>query len=58
MASRIDGEDVVYDENNYLVGSDGATMKWDGWGSKEGAGTSGKNRDLIQYSVGVAVHGE
>ena len=60
VASRIESEDVVYDENNYLVGSDGGqTMKWDGWGSKEGVtGTSGKNRDLIQYSVGVAVHGE
>ena len=48
--------------DNDLVGMDtGASEKWDGWYPNNNDGDDsalGENREMIQYSVGVAVHGK
>ena len=48
--------------DNDLVGMDtGASEKWDGWYPNNNDGDNsalGENREMIQYSVGVAVHGK
>ena len=56
----------INDKNENLVGSVGASEKWDGWYGvtnkdlDEGEGNNsmlGNNRETVQYSVGVAIHG-
>ena len=56
----------INDKNENLVGSIGASEKWDGWYGvtnkdlDEGEGNNsmlGNNRETVQYSVGVAIHG-
>jgi hypothetical protein len=55
--------------NSHLITGDmGASMKWDGWGSKAAASNNGgnngggggsklqQNKAMIQYSVGVSLH--
>ena len=62
--------DGIDSSREHMVGSEGASMVWDGWGRKAtntaaarneqggGLGVLESNRAVIQYSVGVAVHGE
>lgn len=47
-------------DDDDLVGNVGASEKWDGWGgvTRSGSSSLGNNREMIQYSVGVAIHGK
>jgi hypothetical protein len=45
---------------NVIVGGNGAQVKWDGWfrNSMDVESPLGSNEDVVQYSAGVAIHGE
>jgi hypothetical protein len=50
-ASNENGENVI-------VGSNGASMMWDGWFGPTDEGALGGNSVVVQYAAGVAIHGK